>query len=167
MGREIIVSLRKDKKVVYEDFVCGRDGATNYIANLINDKVNSFKGNIDELSDDKIDELYSLVFQVKDRNNQLINEIYKELEYYKDQDYKEINKAKNELSALDEARRHCGTYEEFMKFTSEMEQVQEWLDEEDYSRAGSLLDIINKCDKLANSKNSDVNQYELWITLSE
>lgn len=167
MGREIIVSLRKNKKIEYSDSVCGRDDATTYIAQLVYGKVNEFKGNVDELSADEIDELYSLVFKLSDRSNQLINKICNELKYYKDLDYKEINKAKNELEALDDARRHCSVYDEFVKFTNAMEQVQEWLDNEDYSRAGMLLDMITKCDSLAPHNLGDINQYELWITVSE
>lgn len=166
MGREIIVSLRKDKKVVYEDYVCGRDGATNYIAQLVYNKVNEFKGDIDTLSDEETDKLYSLIYKLNLENENLISsQIIEPLQEYKDEDYKEINKAKNELSALDEARRHCGVYDEFVKFTNAMEQVQEWLDSEDYSRAGSLLEIIDKCRKIVEQRG--YSDYEIWITLSE
>ena len=166
MGREIIVSLKRDSKLVYEDFVCGRDNATTYIAQLVYDKVNEFKGDRNTLSDEEITKLYSLIYKLDLKNSDLIsNQIIEPLQEYKDKDYKEINKAKNELSALDEARRHCNVYDEYIKFTNAMEQVQEWLDEEDYSRAGSLLDAIYKCREIVEQRG--YSGYELWITLSE
>ncbi len=166
MGREIIVSLKSGNKTEYEDFVCGRDDATNYIAQLVYNKVNEFKGDIDSLSDEEITKLYSLIYKLDLKNENSINkQIIEPLQEYKDKDYKEINKAKNELSALDEARRHCNVYDEYMKFTDAMEQVQEWLDEEDYSRAGSLLDAIYKCREIV--EKCGCSDCELWITLSE
>ena len=166
MGREISISLRKDNKVVYEDYVCGRDNATGYIANLIDMKVSMSNENKNDLSDEEIEKLYSLVYSSKlNDSDKITKEILEPLQKYKDEDYKEINKAKNELSALDEARRNCGIYEEFMKFTEAMVQVQNWLDEEDYSRAGILLEIINKCRKIVEQHSH--SDYELWITLSE
>ena len=165
MGREIIVGLKKrskDNKIetIYEDFVCGRDDATTLIANWVDNKVNDYSGDIDSLSDDEINELYSLIYTCKEDIIPLIER----LDEYKKEDYKEIKKAKDDLRALDEARRHCGVYEEFTKFTSAMESVQEWLDNEDYSRAGSLIEIINKC--LIKSEDLSDN-YEIWVTLSE
>jgi len=166
MGREIIVSLKRDNRVAYEDFVCGRDNATNYIAQLVYNKVNEFKGDKDTLSDEEITKLYSLIYKLDLKNSDLISsQIINPLQEYKDEDYKEINKAKNELSALDEARRHCYVYDEYMKFTNAMEQVQEWLDEEDYSRAGSLLEILDKCREIVVQRG--YSDYEIWITLSE
>ena len=168
MGREIIVSLKRENRLEYEDFVCGRDDATNYIAQLVYNKVNEFKGDTDTLSDEEITKLYSLIYKLDLENENLISkQIIEPLQEYKDKDYKEINKAKNELSALDEARRHCGIYDEYMKFTNAMEQVQEWLDEEDYSRAGSILDAIYKCREIVEQRGHSGYIYEIWITLSE
>lgn len=166
MGREISISLRRNSHIVYQDYVCGRDSATGYIANLIDMKVSMSNENKDDLSDEEIEKLYSLVYSSKlEDSDKITKEILEPLQKYKDEDYKEINKAKNELSALDEARRNCGIYEEFMKFTEAMVQVQNWLDEEDYSRAAIMLEIIYKCRSIAERNENYAS--EIWITLSE
>ena len=162
----IIISLRKDNHIVYEDYVCGWDEATSHIADLIYMKINNYVGDKSKLSDDELDELHSLIYSSKlSDSDKITKEILEPLQEYKDRDYKEINEAKNELSALDEARRHCGIYEEFIKFTNEMLQIKEWLENEDYSQAGIMLEIIDKCRSMA-ERNTNCT-YEIWITLSK
>ena len=73
-----------------------------------------------------------------------IPDTLREVQEFLDKDNREIQKAKDALEDMREARKHAN-YEDFFKFSESMESTQEWLDAEDWSRAGSMLDYLNQC----------------------
>lgn len=132
MGREIIFEVVKDgDKVVFPKdgadvlYVCGRDDATSYLAGYIGYEEPCYK-DIDRESDD---------FQT----------IQDALHEYYLADYKEIEKAQDTLADLREARRHATKYKDFVEFSEVMERTQDWIKDNDYSRAGSMINCLNKC----------------------
>lgn len=147
MGREIIFEVRKDNKVVWPEeghdlYVCGRDSATEYMALTVDN---------DSVEEDNVGNV--LLLNHKDARYYRIREQL--LEYY-DRDLVEIQKAKDTLDDLREARRHAN-YSDFMKFSESMENTQEWLDDNDYSRAGTMIEYLDLCfDKLEYFIDSDV-----------
>ena len=169
MGRELIVQVRdrQTKAVQYEDYVCGRDDATNYIAQLVYNRRDTLP-EIDEdtLEGTELSDRYSLIFNVdnEDDSKELAN-IRCNLKEYADRDNAEIQKAKDALEDLKVARRNCNIYEEFEKFSDAIDRTQEWLETEDYSRAGSLLEYLENAQRLAFNYNKFGSQ--IIIELSE
>ena len=168
MGRELIVQVRdrQTKKVQYEDYICGRDDATNYIAQLVyNRRATLPEINEDSLGGTALSDRYSLIFNINNgaEMKELAN-ICSNLKEYADRDNAEIQKAKDTLEDLRAARRNCGIYEEFEKFSDAIDTTQQWLENEDYSRAGSLLDYLEDAQRLAFNSNSN---WEIIIELSE
>ncbi len=178
MGREIIVQIRdrsRNFQVMDEDYVCGRNDATNYIANLVYAK----RENLPEADEDNLEGIdlsdrYSLIFDLSDREQfHELSDICNRLKEYADKDYAEIDKAKETLADLKIARRNCRIYEEFEKFSDAIDTTQEWLENEDYSRAGSLLDMISDCRRMIENKDKPKStlpsngEYEIVIILSD
>ena len=130
MGREIYCQIRK-KGATYEDaiwdsaeklelFVCGRDDATGYLSAISNKE-----GDI--------------VIESKKQ----LDGILCELRDYAAKDKREIERAEQTLRDLKAARRNARTYEEFDSFSPAIEYTQNWLDTESWSRAKSLIKMIN------------------------
>lgn len=130
MGREIIIEgYCYDKKIDFspEDlYVCGRDDATQFIANYV---INNQKND---------DDCYVDLYLHKDEDYKEYQYICQELECYKNRDYREIDKAHQTLQQLLSAQRHAN-YEEFFKFQESIEETQNWIETESYSRADELL----------------------------
>lgn len=178
MGREIIVQIRdrsRNFKVMDEDYVCGRDDATSYIAQL----VYNMRDDLPDIDEDSLEgrelsDRYSLIFDISDKEQyRELSNICNRLKEYSDKDYVEINRVKDLLEDLRIARRNCSVYEEFAKFSDAMDEAQNWLDNEDYSRAGSLLNMLNDCRRMIENKDKPKStlpsngNYEIVITLSD
>ena len=123
MGREIIFEVQVDGKTYWPDpndtdaalYVCGRDVATTYIAQLICNQVNKkFDANKNLTIDDLQDSDYTLFITCNDYKKYI--EIKKNLREYYDRDMREIQKAKDTLEDLREARRHTATLKDFEEF---------------------------------------------------
>lgn len=170
MSREIIFEVRKDDTTVwpYSDtldslYVCGRDDATAYLAQLI----------LDDNTEDNEDD--TLLLSYNDKRLDMIKEIL--TEYYH-ADLREISKARETLEALKEARKYS-SYEDFFKFTESIEETQQWLNNNNYSRAESLIECLDKCIKKVNQfinveadfddeiKEKCAEHYKIAIILSE
>lgn len=166
MGREIIFEVRDKGKAVWPDpnnidealYVCGRDDATEYMARLVQNKINDILDSNSEMTVDNLpDEAYSVLLSANDYNRYL--KIKENLKEYYDKDMFEINKAKETLSDLREARRHCTTYDEFVKFSEAMDDTHDWIEDNDWSRAGHLIECLDKCyDKMLDLVNDDPNE---------
>lgn len=179
MGREIIFEVREDDKTIWPEpghdlFVCGRDDATSYIAQLVINKVNDILDSNEAMTVDNLpDDAYTLFLTCNDYNKYL--GIKKQLQEYYGKDLIEIQKAKDTLEDLREARRHA-THEDFFKFSDSMEATQEWIEDNNWSRARNMIDYLDKCyNKMLDLVNSDdnedrdyvINKYRVAIVLSE
>ena len=156
MGRELVFKLRRiensESTIECEDYVCGRDDCTNYIAQQILDD-----------GDD-----YSLVYKLDDKQDCLkLSNLMDVIREYSAKDYKEITKAENTLEDLREARRHCSLYDEFVKFSDAIDNTQQWLDEESYSRANHIYTILTTFRQKAEDEFDSNVKYEIIIDLSE
>ena len=156
MGRELVFKLRRiensESTIECEDYVCGRDDCTNYIAQQILDD-----------GDD-----YSLVYKLDDKHDCLkLSNLMDVIREYSAKDYKEITKAENTLEDLREARRHCSLYDEFVKFSDAIDNTQQWLDEESYSRANHIYTILTTFRQKAEDEFDSNVKYEIIIDLSE
>ena len=95
MGREIIVQIRdrsRNFQVMDEDYVCGRDDATSYIAQLIYNRRDDLP-DIDEdsLEGRELSDRYSLIFDISDKEQyHELSNICNRLKEYADKDYAEI-----------------------------------------------------------------------------
>jgi len=181
MGREIIFEVRKNDKVFWPDdseetlYVCGRDDATTYIAQLICNQVNKkLDANKNLTIDDLQDDDYVLFLTCNDYPKYI--EIKRDLKAYYDKDMREIQKAKDALEDLREARRHTATIKDFQDFSNAMDETESWIEDNDYSRAGSLIDCLDKCyNRMLDYVNLDgdedreavINKYKVAIILSE
>lgn len=135
MGREIYTEIRdKDGKAVWNSaeglnsWVCGRDDATGYIAGLVYAKVNGGEEDSD--------------YSIDITNKAGCEGITSSLKDLLERDMREIGKARTELNDLYSARRNARNYEEFASFGGRITEVDSWIQENDYSSAGSLLDLI-------------------------
>ncbi len=165
MGREIIFEVREDDKTIWPKpgddlFVCGRDTATTQMASTI---LHS-KPEGEEI----------LYLTCKEYNIYL--EIKEMLKEYYDKDMKEIQKAKDALEDLREARRHTATLKDFEDFSDTMDATEEWIKDNDWSRAGAMIEYLDECyNKMLDIVNSDdnedrdyvINKYRVAIILSE
>lgn len=179
MGRELIVQLRKDKEILFDDYVCGRDDATNYIAQLIYDKQKDRKEPEDS-DEEAIQFYYSLQFKLC-TDYKLLSSLRETLADYAAKDNEEISKANETLCDLRIARRNTHTLKDFNDFTEAIQTAQMWIDEDSFSRAQILLDLIDKAVQLASEdllkrdgyldKDQETNikydNYLLLIILSE
>lgn len=181
MGREIIFEVRKNDKVFWPDdseetlFVCGRDIATSYIAQLIYNQIDEkLDANKNLTTDDLQDDDYVLFLTCNDYPKYL--GIKRDLQEYYDRDMKEIQKAKDTLEDLREARRHTATLKDFEDFSNSMDETESWIENNDYSRAGDLIEYLDKCyNRMLDYVNLDgdedreavINKYKVAIILSE
>lgn len=165
MGREIIFEVRDTGKPVFPEgneplSVCGRDNATTYMAQLILDS---------DTNDEEILYLtcneYAFYEEIKDR-----------LREYLKEDQHEIQKAKDALEDLREARRHTATLKDFEDFSNAMDGTEDWIKENNWSRAGDMIEYLDKCyskmlDLVTEDKNEDrpyvINRYKVAIIWSE
>ncbi len=146
MGRDIGVLIRdrKTKKILvdsfkdYDDLVCGRDDATNYVSRMCNIPGDSRDGD-----ENLMDELYAVPDYCDISAEDKFSEIEKELQEYLAKDKKETQKIKDEIEDLREARRHAPDYDAFCSFGVELNYLHDLLEELDYSRAGHLIDLLN------------------------
>ena len=140
MGREIygIIRNTKTKEVVWDSaekedmFVCGRDEATTHVASM------AYR-DYDDIKED--DDYYQCLIPF-DGNKQ--GYLYDEVHDYYLRDMKEIQKAKDALEDLRIARRNVQTAEEFKNFSDMMDDTEDWIRENDWSRAGHLLEILDR-----------------------
>ena len=130
MGREIIIEAKKGKKELYSDYVCGRDSATSYIANLVYNSPNK-----------KVRETGTLTFYYGDKK---LRDIKSKIQEYADKDNFEIEKAKATIDDLKIARRNSHTVKDFTEFSELIDDTYEWLEEEGSSTAQSILDMLAK-----------------------
>lgn len=156
MGRELVFKLRRiensESSIECEDYVCGRDDCTNYIAQQILDD-----------GDD-----YSLVYKLEDKQDCLkLSNFLGMISDYAAEDSHEIMKAQNALEDLREARRHCSLYEEFVKFSDAIDNTEQWLHEESYSRANNIYNILTTFRQKAEDEFGSNVKYEIIIDLSE
>ena len=156
MGRELVFKLRRiensESSIECEDYVCGRDDCTNYIAQQILDD-----------GDD-----YSLVYKLDDKQDCLkLSNFLGMISGYAAEDSHEILKAQNALEDLREARRHCSLYEEFVKFSDAIDNTEQWLHEESYSRANNIYNILTTFRQKAEDEFGSNVKYEIIIDLSE
>lgn len=181
MGREIIVQARAFNKkkstyeIVFEQYVCGRDDATEYVANLC---CNAWR-NVEEPEEyDSHDSspdwtsYSSLVFDIDvDADRSKLSDIITNLDEYGLKDKKEIQKAKDELNDLLIARRNARNLDEFVSFGDEIERVRDWIDNEDFSRAGNLVAYLkiakSTLEKLDSKKYNTNKQRLIKIIWSE
>ena len=181
MGREIIFEVRKNDKVFWPDdseetlFVCGRDVATSYIAQLIYNQIDEkLDANKNLTTDDLQDDDYVLFLTCNDYPKYL--GIKRDLKEYYDRDMKEIQKAKDALEDLREARRHTATIKDFEDFSNAIDDAESWIENNDYSRAGDLIECLDKCyNRMLDYVNLEddedreavINKYKVAIILSE
>lgn len=164
MGREIIFEVHDNKQCVWPDpnniedalYVCGRDDATSYVASLCQNNEETLYLSCND---------YQTYLKIKEN-----------LQEYYDKDMFEIQKANITMEDLREARRNCNVYDEFVKFSQAMDDTQDWIDNNNWSRAKNMLDCLNKCyDKMLDLVNSDpsedrqavIERYKVAIIWSE
>lgn len=130
MGREIYSQIRLPGQDVenplwdsaagdLDDFVCGRDDATDFI---------TMRGG----EDGELD-----ITDPKERES-----ILSVLDEYLESDKREIDKAKNYLRDLNAARRNARNFKDFSSFSDVIEATEDWIREHDWSRAKALKDLI-------------------------
>ena len=131
MGREIIVQAIKVglDKPLFEDYICGRDSATNYLASWFY-----------SAAEDKEDFDWELTFDIMSEDLKTI--IY-ELRTYADKDELELNRVELMYEDLREARRHAVNGATFTEFTGMMKEAADWMDEFN-STANHLVDYIER-----------------------
>lgn len=171
MGREIYCEIRKKTPIVaassadsdeygYDEedrscvkwdsaenggmYVCGRDDATNYLSCL---------GGNEGL--------------IPIRGKGELHKILDELETYAKADEKEIDKAKQCLRDLKSARRNARNYKDFSSFTDAIEDVERWIEDNDWSRALILMRIITHSYEEFSKHPLKYRGCELCIVISE
>lgn len=182
MGREIVFEVREDNVPIWPDpndidvamFVCGRDDATGYIAQLVRDQIDDILDSDEEMTVDNLpDDAYVLFLTCKDYEKYL--DIKRQLHDFLDKDNKEVQKAKDTIEDLREARRHS-SYDDFFQFSESIEKVQAWIDDNSWSRAGTMIEYLDSCYnkmlELVNTNNNPdrdyvINKYKVAIILSE
>lgn len=157
MGREIygIIRNTKTKEIVWDSseaplelWVCGRDDATGYVASLaynVSDEV------------DEDDDYYQCLVPYDGSKDG----IYAEIQDYAKADRAEIDKAKEALADLKIARRNARNFEEWNSFSEPIETTEEWIKDNDYSRAESLIRLLDAMDAAFRiiSDNADLKMY--------
>ena len=132
MGREIVIEAKKGRKELYSDYVCGRDSATSYIADLVYNSPNK-----------KVCETGTLTFYYGDKK---LRDIKSKIQEYADKDNFEIEKAKSTIEDLKIARRNSHTVKDFTEFSELIDNTYEWLEEEGSSIAQSILVMLVKAE---------------------
>ena len=183
MGREIIIKgvaiKGNDKIEFYDGYTCGRDAATGYIQSLYNNTWKDHGGyteeQIDKFNDFERAEYFSIPYILTENHDRkLLDDIMEQLQEYADADQKEIDHAHQELEDLKAAKARCKSFKSYQQFTAAIEEVESWLEYEDYSRAKSILDdieqVLVKFDNLRTQNNSIFkyfDRFELWLESSE
>ena len=150
MGREIIFEVQVDgERFYFEDegslYVCGRDDATEYMARLC------------EYTDKGI-----LYLTCSDYERYL--SIKEELKEYYDKDMFEIQKARDAIEDLREARRHALNSKIFSDFSDVMDNTYEWIEQNNWSRAGSMIEYLDKCyNKMLDLVNANTDEDRLAV----
>jgi len=183
MGREITIKgvaiKGKDKIEFFDGYTCGRDYATEYILSLYNHTWKAHgeytEEQIDKFNDFERAEYFSIPFELKQEHDMnLVKDIMERLCEYSDKDMEEIDKAYEELDSLKEAKKNCKSFDDYQKFNEAIDNVKNWLDNEDYSRAKSILediqDVLYKVESLK-TENKAIYDYfdsfELWLEAGE
>lgn len=157
MGRETIVEVKnKNNKedILFEEFTCGRDEATNFLAYYLED--NGKDGR--ELIVSKKDMIECT------ENDDKLQYVLSELKEYVSKWEKEIDRKRERIYDLREARRHVPTVKAFLDFSDEIEAEVTELEDMKFSRAKSIYDDLIKAKDLL-MKNSD--DYELSLIVSD
>ena len=157
MGRETIVEVKnKNNKedILFEEFTCGRDEATNFLAYYLED--NGKDGR--ELIVSKKDMIECT------ENDDKLQYVLSELKEYVSKWEKEIDRKQERIYDLREARRHVPTVKAFLDFSDEIEAEVTELEDMKFSRAKSIYDDLIKAKDLL-MKNSD--DYELSLIVSD
>lgn len=154
MGREIFCQIREagksydealwDSADMLDQFVCGRDDATTYIA----------------IQGGKEGEIDISAFADREK-------IRVQLKEYADHDKREIDKAKDALRDLKAARRNARNYTEFSSFTDAIEGTEEWIERESWSRAQRLIDIIDDSAAEFAKHKLKYRKAKLYLVISE
>lgn len=160
MGREITAEIRetladfndknfdydKDTRVLWqsEGWVCGRDSATNYIC-LCTDR--------------------SGVYACLEGGN--LKRIQEEIQEYAQKDRDEIRRVKSRLEGLLAARKNARNYAEFSSFDEPIDECQEWLKQESFSRAEALLALIDEVLQEYKSGKYDTKKCDPYLVVSE
>lgn len=145
MGREIEIQLRDSKdKILYSDYLCGRDPATTFIANLVSARYYGKEGS--EASPEEDDCGMFVSYNLRNKEDlKKVEEIKAELRSYAESDLKEKINLKSTLADAKAARRNCLTINAFIDFNDYIKAVQEDLDYWEISRAEQLLSMLDKC----------------------
>lgn len=157
MGRETIVEVKnKNNKedILFEEFTCGRDEVTNFLAYYLED--NGKDGR--ELIVSKKDMIECA------ENDDKLQYVLSELKEYVSKWEKEIDRKQERIYDLREARRHVPTVKAFLDFSDEIEAEVTELEDMKFSRAKSIYDDLIKAKDLL-MKNSD--DYELSLIVSD
>lgn len=140
MGREIYCKLydRKNNNVLFEDadlYVCGRDACTNYLAEL------AYKNTKTE-EDCPYISVSLDAENVKD-GDILFADLCEKIQKYADADWREIDKVAAYRDDAREARKQAN-FEDFRKFSGLIAEAEEWLEENSWSRADAVRDMLNQ-----------------------
>lgn len=157
MGRETIITVRNknnEEDVLFDEFTCGRDDATNFLAYYLED--NGKDGR--ELIVTKKDVIECT------ENDDKLQYVLDELKRYVSEWEKEIDRKQERIYDLREARRHVPTVKAFLDFSDEIEVEQAELEDMKFSRAKTIYDDLIKAKDLL-MKNSD--DYELSLVVSD
>ena len=154
MGREIFCQIREagksynealwDSADMLDQFVCGRDDATSYIA----------------IQGGKEGEVDISAFADREK-------IRAQLKEYAARDKREIDKAKDTLRDLKAARRNARNYDEFSSFNDVVEGTEEWIEHESWSRAQMLIDLINDSAEEFTKHKLKYRKAKLYLVVSE
>ena len=154
MGREIYCQLRKDGQTwenpawdsasAAELFVCGRDDATNFVAMHAGEDCEICLSDPEEM-----------------------RVVVRELRSYAKKDTDEIDRAKGYLRELKAARRNARNLEEFESFNPEIERSEECIQEESWSRAKSVIDMINTALSVKKAHPFKYAKTKLYLVVSE
>lgn len=177
MGREISIQGRalntQENKweTIYDKYICGRDDCTNYIANLIYNKIES-QEEPTAGTDEDWREYYSISFDITTYEEKVkLDEFISNIQDYADKDRREINRVKALCEDLRIARQHAATLEEFDKFTAAFDDADGWLEHEDWSRAENIIAYIEEAEKALKYANNIVYEKDqdkkIRIVLSE
>ena len=166
MGREIGIIVKHKGKELYSNYVCGRDDGTTFLASYI---LNHNSEEIEEQGD-------TIVLHYGDEDIKYIEE---GLQEYADKDQREIDKAYWALEDLREARKHAPSMDAFTEFSDAIDNTLNWLDHENYSRSGNLIEYIDHAlyvieedylkehSYINKSKTEAFKDYDIEIYLSE
>ena len=151
MGLEISIELRREgRDPIQIGYVCGRDEATLYVANLCDNEV---KEGDEEAIPTILLPIVHPHAETEANARKTAHEILDELSGYAAADELEVQKAELELKSLLETRKNCVTFEAYHGFADAIDGTRDWLRNNKYSRAASLRDdlarAIAKADSIA------------------